>query len=229
MIFHDNDFEVFLDPDGDGQNYFELEINALNTVWDLRLPKAYRAGGSAINEWDIAGLRTAVLVDGALNDPLARSKGWSVEIAIPWAALSEHAGCVCPPRFGDQWRINFSRVEWRVDEFLKKLEGPEDNWVWSPQWAVDMHRPEFWGYLQFEATSRPSFRRDPDWDARVRLSEAWYRRGTMPGYDGPNAVTQTIGDAQVTLGGAVRFLMKIPARGGGYVCVDDSARYWGES
>lgn len=31
----DNDFEVFLDPDGDNHNYYEIEINAHNTVWDL--------------------------------------------------------------------------------------------------------------------------------------------------------------------------------------------------
>jgi hypothetical protein len=39
VIFHDNDFEVFLNPSGDGRNYFEFEINALNTGWDLFLPK----------------------------------------------------------------------------------------------------------------------------------------------------------------------------------------------
>ena len=38
VIFQDNDFEVFLDPDGDGHDYGELELNALNTTWDLRLP-----------------------------------------------------------------------------------------------------------------------------------------------------------------------------------------------
>ena len=50
VIFHDNDFEVFIDPDGDNHNYYEVEVNALNTVWDLRLPKPYRDGGEAINE-----------------------------------------------------------------------------------------------------------------------------------------------------------------------------------
>src|SRR5579883_1389575 len=42
VIFHDNDFEVFLNPSGDGLNYFEFEINALNTGWDLFLAKPYR-------------------------------------------------------------------------------------------------------------------------------------------------------------------------------------------
>ena len=41
VIFQDNDFEVFIDPDGDNQEYYEIEINALNTDWDLLLKKAY--------------------------------------------------------------------------------------------------------------------------------------------------------------------------------------------
>src|SRR5262245_28827455 len=56
VIFHDNDFEVFLDPDGDNHEYYELEMNALNTTWDLRLPKPYRDGGSARNDWEIPGM-----------------------------------------------------------------------------------------------------------------------------------------------------------------------------
>src|SRR5580698_6667390 len=48
VIFQDNDFEVFLDPDSDNQNYCELEVNALNTTWDLLLTKPYRDGGRAI-------------------------------------------------------------------------------------------------------------------------------------------------------------------------------------
>src|SRR5262249_32364901 len=69
VIFRDNDFEVFLDPDGDNHNYAELELNALNTTWDLRLPKPYKDGGHADDRWEIRGLRTAVHVDGTLNDP----------------------------------------------------------------------------------------------------------------------------------------------------------------
>ncbi len=41
IIFYNNDFEVFIDPDGDTHNYYEFEMNALNTVWDLFLSKQY--------------------------------------------------------------------------------------------------------------------------------------------------------------------------------------------
>jgi hypothetical protein len=80
VIFHDNDFEVFMDPNGDTLEYYEFEINALNTGWDLFLDKPYRHGGKARNDWEIPGLRTAVHIHGTLNDPKDRDSGWSVEM-----------------------------------------------------------------------------------------------------------------------------------------------------
>lgn len=153
VIFHDNDFEVFLDPDNDALAYAELEINALNTQWDLLLVRPYRDGGRGVDGWDIKGLRTAVHVDGHLNETTRPSKGWSVEIHIPWHPIEEISRKDVPPKPGDQWKINFSRVEWHVDvidgKFVKRKGLKEDNWVWSPQGVVDMHQPEQWGLVEF--------------------------------------------------------------------------------
>src|SRR6516165_2708452 len=113
VIFRDNDFEVFIDPDGDSHEYYEFEINALNTGWDLLLPRPYKDGGRAVNSWEIPGLKTAVHVNGTLNNPSDTDKGWSVEMAFPWKVLRELAYKPAPPRDGDQWRVNFSRVEWQ--------------------------------------------------------------------------------------------------------------------
>jgi hypothetical protein len=163
VLFHDNDFEVFLDPDGDNHLYAELEVNALGTVWDLLLVRPYRDGGPALSGWDIAGLVVAVHVDGTLNDPADLDRGWTVEIALPWAALAELAGArACPPEPGDTWRLNLSRVQWehRIEDgrYVKTpVEGRgwigEDNWVWSPQGLVAMHAPERWGFVTFVATA----------------------------------------------------------------------------
>jgi hypothetical protein len=87
VIFHDNDFEMFIDPDGDAKDYAELEINALNTVWDLFLAVPYRDGGHADSDWNIEGLRTGVRILGTLNDPADTDSGWTVTMAIPWASL----------------------------------------------------------------------------------------------------------------------------------------------
>jgi hypothetical protein len=180
VIFHDNDFEMFIDPNGDNHEYYEIELNALNTEWDLFLKKPYRDGGPAINEWEIPGLKTATHVFGTLNDPTDRDIGWTVELAIPWSALAEYARCPTPPRDGDQWRVNFSRVEWEVVvEGKKTTKVPnkrEDNWVWSPQGAIDMHRPERWGFVQF-STAVPGqsvFRPSSSWDVRDRLMRVYW-------------------------------------------------------
>ena len=159
VIYHDNDFEVFIDPDGDNHLYYELEINALNTVWDLLLVKPYRDGAPAVNAWDIQGLRTAVHVDGTLNDPSDVDSGWSVEIAIPWQVLGQCAGRPSPPQAGNIWRVNFSRVQWQYDIVSNGYEKtidpktgktyPEHNWVWSPQGLIAMHCPENWGEVLF--------------------------------------------------------------------------------
>ncbi|MCI0637917.1 MAG: carbohydrate-binding family 9-like protein [Gemmataceae bacterium] len=180
VIFHDNDFEVFLDPDGDNQNYCELELNGKNTTWDLLLTKPYRDGGRAINAWEIIGLRTAVHLDGTLNDPRDKDRSWTVEIAWPWKGVKELTSVPIPPRHQDQWRINFSRVEWDLDVVsgkYQKVKGkPEYNWVWSPQGAIDMHRPERWGYLQFNGAKPDgvAFRPDPERHVRDALHRIYY-------------------------------------------------------
>ena len=151
VIYHDNDFEVFLNPTNDGKKYFEFEINALNTGWDLFLPKPYNQNGQADNSWEIPGLKTAVWIDGTLNHPGDKDRGWTVEMAFPWTAFTGRSG-KGRPAVGESWRINFSRVEWRVkvvDGKYEKLPGLEDNWVWSPQAVINMHVPEKWGIVHF--------------------------------------------------------------------------------
>jgi len=153
IIFNDNDFEIFIDPDGDNHNYYEFEINALNTIWELTLVRPYKDGGPPLHGTNIEGLRSAVHVVGTINDPSDVDRGWSLEVAIPWEGLRRYGARNIPPEHGDQWRINFSRVEWPYniarDKYVKVPNVPESNWVWSPQGVINMHRPETWGYVQF--------------------------------------------------------------------------------
>lgn len=157
VIFYNNDFEIFIDPDGDTHNYYEFEMNALNTVWDLLLVKPYREGGPVVDSWEILGLKTAVNVNGTLNDPTDIDSGWSVEVAMPWEVLKEASGSNDIPK-GKFWRINFSRVNWDYElkdgSYARKKDAegkflPEYNWVWSPQGVINMHEPEHWGYAYF--------------------------------------------------------------------------------
>ncbi len=157
VIFYNNDFEIFWDPDGDTHNYYEFEINALNTIWDLFLTKPYRDGNSTIDSWDIQGVKSAIVIDGTLNNPEDLDKGWQIELAIPWAAFRTSYGQNNVP-VNKFWRINFSRVNWDFEVHngvynrKKDAKGrylPEYNWVWSPQGIINMHQPETWGYVYF--------------------------------------------------------------------------------
>jgi len=142
VIFKDNDFEVFIRPLPDTDSYYEFEINALNTGWDLFLPKPYNQDGQPDNSWDIQGLKSAIAVQGTLNKSTDKDRGWTVEIAYPLSAFASRQA-VPKPRDGTTWRINFSRVEWTAGK------PNEDNWVWSSQGVIDMHVPERWGFLHF--------------------------------------------------------------------------------
>lgn len=164
LIYIDNDFEVFLAPQDSTHRYFEIEINAAGAVWDLYMNQPQRDNVHRLIGWDVHGLESAVKIDGMLNDPYAENKGWSVEMKIPWFSLRECELDSCyPTHFAPQpaeiWRLEFSRVEYEVDQigsqYVKRkdlstgLDLPEHNWVWAPTGVIDAHMPERWGYLIF--------------------------------------------------------------------------------
>src|SRR5262249_19121507 len=117
---------------------------------------------------------------GTLNNPTDTDRGWTVELAFPWKVLEELARQPAPPRNGDQWRINFSRVEWKheiVNGQYRKVAGTEEgNWVWSPQGVINMHRPETWGYVQFSTAKvgDAEFKPDLAGPAKHVLHEVYY-------------------------------------------------------
>lgn len=203
VIFYDNDFEVFIDPDGDTHNYYEFEMNAFSTEWDLLLSKPYRDGGPAINGWDINGMKTAVKVYGSINNPKTKDEKWSLEIAMPWNILKECAREGRKPKDGEQWRINFSRVEWTTDIVDGKYEKrkdpatgkplPEDNWVWSPQGVINMHVPESWGFIQFSDNkvggNIVKFEENPDEKIKWELRRVYYAQNKYFVKNGEYATT----------------------------------------
>jgi len=190
IVFRDNDFEVFIDPDGDTREYYELEVNVYGTIFDLFLYRRYKEDGPAEHGWNAEGLKTAIAVQGSVDDPTDTDTGWTLEWAIPWSAFKppawdkpgfgEKQRGAAVPKDGETWRVNFSRVQWQhnwegktapkaaekpindhfkqvpptADESAKpryeKVAGkPEDNWVWTPQWQIDMHDPRWWGSVKF--------------------------------------------------------------------------------
>ncbi len=190
VIFQDNDFEVFIDPNSDNHEYFELELNALNTTWDLFMPRPYKDSSGADNGWEFVGLKTAVHLNGTLNDPSDQDNSWTVEIAIPWASFSTPSGKVARPISGEQWRVDFSRVEWQFEivagQYKKVPKTNENNWVWSPQGIVDMHRPERWGFVQFtqEKPGAVAFKPEGSVASRDLLMEIYHRQRSFHSKNG---------------------------------------------
>lgn len=190
VIYHDNDFEIFLDPSNDTHNYLEFEINALNTVWDLYLSKPYRDPGHTIlDNYEFAGMQTAVYVDGTLNNPNDTDKSWSVGVFIPWKSIYEVIRGKEKPDPGEQMRVNFSRVQWTTEvrdgKYVKiPIEGEtnirEYNWVWAPTGIINIHLPEFWGYVQFSdkvaGTGTDEFIKSEDEDIKWILRNLYYRQ-----------------------------------------------------
>jgi len=177
-IYQNNDVELFI-AGTDGYYEFEINsfgtIYEVLFFWD----EAYKNGNYASIEgiregepgsrpfhgvgyrdhprgprtgfwgWDFPGLKSAVCLDGTINDSGDRDRGWTVELALPWAGLKLLAmgdGRSLPPRDHDVWRMDFSR-------FNQYKEAPpaEDSggWAWSPHYVWDSHVPECFTYIHF--------------------------------------------------------------------------------
>jgi hypothetical protein len=105
-----------------------------------------------------------------------------VEIAIPFAVISETTEAACPPEAGDRWRVNFSRVQWDleiVDGGYRKIDAPEHNWVWSPQREIAMHEPEHWGIVEFVESASAAPRATVENAAEWHLRYASYQLAPM--------------------------------------------------
>ena len=131
--------EMFIDPDGDGRTYIELQVSPRNVTFDSWLP-AYRQNDNA---WD-APMKTAVQVNGTLNKRDDTDTGWTVEMMIPLSAVKGRLETVkgVPPQVGTQWRINFFRMDLPSGK-------PQTGSAWSPPLIGDFHALDKFGTLVF--------------------------------------------------------------------------------
>ncbi len=131
--------EMFIDADGDGKTYVELQANPKGATFDSYLA-AYRK-----NENDFeSNMKVGVKVDGTLDKRDDTDKGWVVEMAIPLEAargkLKEMKNV--PPKVGTEWRVNFFRLDMPSGR-------PQVGTAWSPPMVGDFHALERFGVLTF--------------------------------------------------------------------------------
>lgn len=107
--------EIMVDPDGDGDNkdYYEVQINPQNLVFDSRFdtynqPKKGPEGPFGHEDWT-AKLESAVSVDGTLDKSTDKDKGYVVEAKIPWKSFDKAKQT--PPELGQTWRMNFYAMQ----------------------------------------------------------------------------------------------------------------------
>jgi hypothetical protein len=125
--------EVFIDADGDGKTYVEIQVSPANVLFDSFFSEK-RKGDLSYT----AGIRSSVRVDGTLNQPGDRDRSWTVEMAIPLKDIRNAPRI--PPKIGDTWRANLIRVE--------RTGGDVDDSAWSPPGA-DYHNLGAMGKLLF--------------------------------------------------------------------------------
>lgn len=140
-LWNEEVVEIFIDPGAIGKNFLELEVNPANTIVDLNVAKPFQGD---VN-WDIQGLKTAVIVNGTLNDHTDQDVGWTTEIAIPWASMKDIQGVSGPPNDGTQWRINL----YRIARPWPKNASKDEYLAWSPTGAINFHMPDKFGIVRF--------------------------------------------------------------------------------
>jgi hypothetical protein len=137
--------ELFIDADGDKKDYLELQVTPANVVFDARF-EAHRSDLAKARAWNMAGLRTAVAVEGTLNARDDEDKGFTLEMAIPIAEVpgAPHSPAVA----GDVWRVNLFR--W---DFPKG--GRQQPSAFSPPIVPDFHALDRFGRLTFVDPAAP--------------------------------------------------------------------------
>lgn len=133
--------ELFIDPDGDGKNYFELEWNCLNTSLDFFFTGPLQGLDKA---WAPKGMQSAVKVRGTANQPGDVDTGMTVEISLPWEGFSAWSKKGLPPQAGDSLPLNFYRI-------IYPAQGSAELISWTHTGAPSFHMPEKFGALVFSS------------------------------------------------------------------------------
>lgn len=149
-VWEEECVEVFVSPAGTAHQYYELNVSPKNVLYDAcvlngRVAPGVKAPYLGLPAFDLAGLKTAVHVEGA-PDRAGGANGWSVEYAAPLDGLlgAPHT----PPRPGDRWRLNLYRID-------APVSGPHEFTAWSPPMKIDFHIPSRFGFLEFSGAPGP--------------------------------------------------------------------------
>jgi len=128
---------------------YSRDVDVLSGFQDAgRFRKHKRGRRWAFMDWDFPGLKSAVKIDGKINDPSHIDKGWTVELAFPWEGFKTLSpGKSWPPVIGDILRAQLFRFE--ALHYHGKTISESVAWALNEHGSYDSHIPENFAYLHF--------------------------------------------------------------------------------
>lgn len=143
-VWNEGCFEVFLAPSGKMRQYYELNVGALNTIFDTFILNGTEPGKrwriNSFIRYNMRGLTTKVHVNGELN-VIGGAQGWTAEYAIPFSSLIGNDHLVPEP--GDEWCMNLCHIA------SPKKEKEFGFYSWCTIGKMDFHAPWYYGTLRF--------------------------------------------------------------------------------
>lgn len=160
--------EVYIDGMSNGRDYLEFQINPVGTVFDAFFAQHVDRDLPRARAQNIAGLETAVSVDGTVDNRDDRDRSWTAELKIPMASLPSFIDL--PPSNGDTIRLNFYRYDRSNDDPTRYL-------AWSPVGGGSFHQPDRFGIGRFQGAParRPAAPQEGSGDA----ASPTLRRGAL--------------------------------------------------
>jgi cellulose/xylan binding protein with CBM9 domain len=127
--------ELFLKPHEDQTRYYEFVIAPNGTLYDARYPSRGSGGALRYSDWS-SKARIATRINGTDDDHRDVDTGCTIEMALPWSALSEEDR----PQKGDTWRFGVFRYDYSrfFEDPLLLMSIPE-----APAWGFHYYE----GYL----------------------------------------------------------------------------------
>ncbi len=144
MLWNGDVFELFFKPSKDKPAYYEFQVNPKSVVLELAIP------GAPFDFKELAakppmGFRAVAKVNGTLDQPGDKDKGWTVEGRIPWTIFGPTGG---KPKPGDVWGFALCRYDYGP-------EGTEPVLMSSaPLTKPSFHKTEDYGRLTFEGPGK---------------------------------------------------------------------------
>ena len=139
-IYDSEAVEIFIDADGDQDDYIELQNAPNNVQFDANFKGGRRKN---FNTSYTNGYQTQTTIDGTLNNDGDTDKGWISEWKIPVKDIPDTNGTIA---VGDRWRVNL----FRLDRLRRdgKVKGSEAS-AWSSPLSGDFHNISRMGTFLF--------------------------------------------------------------------------------